>query len=140
MPAGRKKKNVEFLNILRDLTDYDTIGAFADSCGQKQGNMHNYLKGKLVPQKRVLLSCLKNLMAARLSPVCEICIIPNAQSEIPESAGIYVIFDSAGNALYIGKAKNFRTEVWQTLNREVPVSLRMGPKLQKVRPKIRELV
>lgn len=139
MSAGRKPQNVEFLNILYNLMEYDNVSDFAKDCGKAQPNMHNYLKGKVIPQKRVLVSCLKNLEARRLSRVCEISKIPTTQTAIPASPGIYIIFDSAGNALYIGQTNNFRKEVWQTLNRAIPISLRIGPKLQKVKPRIREL-
>jgi len=139
MPSGRKQQNVEFLNLLRSLTNHKTDAEFARACGQTQGNISNYLRGRLVPKKRVLSSCLHNLMASQVYPICEICKIPPSQSEISTSSGIYIIFDSAGNAIYIGKAKNFRTEVWQTLNRSIPVPIRLGPKLRKKKPQIREL-
>lgn len=139
MPAGRKHQNVEFMNLLRNLTNHTTDANFAKACGQTQGNMSNYLRGRLVPKKRVLSSCLHNLMASQVYPVCEICKIPSSQSEIPTHSGIYIIFDSAGNALYVGQAKNFRTEVWQTLSRSIPVPIRLGPKLRKLKPRIREL-
>jgi hypothetical protein len=44
-----------------------------------------------------------------------------------------------GDVIYIGKAKNFRLEVRQTLGRKIPVSVRFGPDLTKSRPKIRTI-
>ena len=142
MPNRRENQNVEFLKLLRDLTDYKTNTKFAEACGKQQSNMHNYLSGKTIPQKKVLLSCLQKLMAPRFipTPVYEICKIPEKRAEIPELPGVYIICDSGGNALYVGKAKNFRTEVWQTLDRPVPVPIRLGPNLHKKdKPKIRQL-
>ena len=51
-----------------------------------------------------------------------------------------MLYDSAGNVLYIGQAKSFRAEVWQTLKeREIPVGMRFGPRMMRVRPTIWEL-
>jgi transcriptional regulator with XRE-family HTH domain len=142
MPGGRRQTNVEFLNLLYELSGYNTISEFAEACGQAQSNMANYLNGKVIPRKRALLGCLHNLVATKSKPieVCEIYKVPEKQVGIPELSGIYVLYDSAGNAVYIGKAKNFRNEVWQTLNRNVPTSVRLGPNIHKKdRPKIRQL-
>ena len=65
-------------------------------------------------------------------------ILDNA-SDLPTFGGLYVLYDSAGNVLYIGKAKNFRQEVWQTLNRKIPIGVRLGPSMRKSRPKILDL-
>lgn len=143
MPPKIKNPHVEFLKMLRDVTGYKNNAAFARDCGKQQANMHNYLNGKIVPQKKVLLSCLNELFARRFRPVpiCEICKVPDKQTEIPELSGIYIIYDSAGHALYIGKADNFRREVWQTLEkRTIPTPIRLGPNIHKKdKPKIRQL-
>ncbi len=139
MPRIRMRPNVEFLHKLKELLGYKTNAAFAEACGQTPGNMSNYLSGKLNPQLRVLSSCLHNSTFIKISPIYEICEIPDTKSEIPINSGIYIIYDSAGNTLYIGKAKNFRNEVWQTLNRAVPVPIRIGPRLNKYNPTIRDM-
>ena len=59
--------------------------------------------------------------------------------DVPTDAGIYVIYDSAGSVLYVGKATNLRAEVRQTLRRQIPVGVRLGPHLRKTRPLIRDL-
>lgn len=139
MPGKRMHPNVEFLHNLKALLGYKTNAAFAEACGQTQGNMSNYLSGKLTPQKRVLSNCLYNSTFIKINPIKEICEIPDNQSQIPTHSGIYIIYDSAGNALYIGKASNFRTEVWQTLKRSIPVSIRIGPSLRKYKPTIHDM-
>ncbi|MBI2917628.1 MAG: hypothetical protein HYY01_06495 [Chloroflexi bacterium] len=137
--------NVQFLKVLRDLAGYKskTMSDFAHDCGQELPNMSDYLRGKKVPQKKALLGCLQSLTRRRfgytVQAVCEICPIPDSNSRIPDCAGIYLIYDSAGNALYIGQAQNFRVEVSQTLGRRVPVPIRVGPALAKDKPKIRDL-
>ena len=60
--------------------------------------------------------------------------IPENLNELPETSGLYILYDSAGNVLYIGKATNFRAEVKQSLGRRLPVALRFGPELKKKRP------
>jgi len=142
MAAGRKHKNVEFLNLLKELLGYSTNSEFAKACDQHIPNMSNWLNGKAIPGKRVLSNCLHSLIITKSkpSPLCEICKIPEKRAEIPEDSGVYILYDSGGNAIYIGKAANFRTEVWQTLERQVPASIRLGPNLHKKdRPQIRQL-
>lgn len=71
--------------------------------------------------------------------LCEVAGIPANLKALPITGGVYVLYDSAGNVLYVGKAKNFRREVAQTLNREVPVGMRFGPDMRKVNPALRDL-
>ena len=47
--------------------------------------------------------------------------------------------EGEANVLYVGKASNFRNEVWQTLARPIPVGMRFGPKMNRKRPQIWEL-
>jgi hypothetical protein len=137
--AGRKAKNVEFINCLKDLTGYTALGPFATVCGRRQSNMSKYLSGNLVPGKRVLKACLDRLFGSQVKALMEIVPVPKKKMDLPVRSGIYVIYDSAGNVLYIGKAKSFRAEVWQTLSRKIPVPVRFGPSLKKKHPKIKTL-
>jgi len=137
--AGRRPTNVEFIGLLKDLTGHDAVRSFADACGRRQANIGKYLSGRLVPGKKVLASCLEHIFGSQVQALLEIQRIPSKKSELPQESGIYVIYDSAGDVLYIGKAKSFRAEVWQTLNRKIPVAIRFGPTLKKRQPKIRTL-
>jgi len=139
MMAGRNAKNVEFLGLLKDLTGHDGLTAFSNACGRQKSNMSRYLSGGLVPGNAVLKSCLDHIFGSQVVPLCEIHVIPKKKADLPEDSGIYVIYGSAGNVLYIGKAKSFRLEVWQTLDRSIPVPIRFGPSLKKKRPRIRTL-
>ena len=143
MPGRRQHPNVEFLNTLRDLTGpYSSISEFARACGKQVPNMSDYLRGVKTPEKRVLRSCLENVAVRRFGPfpICEICRIPEKRAEIPDSSGVYIIYDSGGNALYIGRASSFRVEVSQTLDRPVPTPIRLGPNVSKKdSPKMRKL-
>ena len=65
--------------------------------------------------------------------------IPDNASDLPTFGGLYVIYDSGGNVLYIGKAKNLRREVWQTLDREIPTGIRLSPNMRNWTPTIWEL-
>lgn len=52
---------------------------------------------------------------------------------------MYILYDSAANVLYIGKARSFRAEVWQTLSRNIPVGMRFGPDMRSNPVVFREL-
>jgi hypothetical protein len=139
---GRQPKNVEFLQTLQDLTKLNQVD-FAKACGKKASNMNRYLSGRFKPGKKVLESCFKHL-SEHLSewtvrPLMEIESIPKTANGLPETSGVYILYDSAGSILYVGKATKFRTEVWQTLGRQIPVALRFGPTLGKVNPRLRQV-
>ena len=102
--------------------------------------MSRYLSGASIPGKRVLKSAIEHLYEWNIHPVKEVQPVPKNLNTLPTDAGIYVFYDSGGNVIYIGKATNFRTEVRQTLGRKIPVGIRVGPKLNKQRPKMRDLV
>lgn len=132
-------KNVEFLNTLKELSGHTTVSSFAKACGKQTSNMSNYLSGKLTPQAQFLRSCLTYLNEWAVIPKFEIEQIPSNLNLLPMDAGVYVIYDSGVQVLYIGKAASFRAEVRQTLGRNIPVGLRIGPSLKKKNPKIRDL-
>ena len=70
----------------------------------------------------------------------EVVPIPSRQGDLPTSGGVYILYDSAANVLYIGQAKSFRAEVWQTLNnRNIPVGMRFGPRMTKSNPIVKKL-
>lgn len=86
----------------------------------------------------VLGSAISNLFKSGIQPLEEVVSIPE-QGKLPESGGVYILYDSAANVLYIGKAKSFRNEVRQTLDRSIPVGMRFGPDMKKSEPTIKEL-
>ena len=141
--SGRKQTNVEFIVKLRDLLEITTMREFARKCGKNESNISDYLNGKRVPGNRVLRNCLDNIAQSELGWPIE------AEREIrqlaggpamPTSGGVYILYDSGGNVLYIGKATNLRSEVKVALGRAVPVGLRLGADLsKKVHPKLEEL-
>ena len=115
---------------------------FAQKCGKMESNMSDYLNGKKVPGDRVRRSCLKNIARSEFGWPIE------AEREIqqlgdglamPSCGGIYILYDSGGNVLYIGKATNLRNEVRVALGNPVPVGLRFGADLSKKKPKLRDL-
>jgi excinuclease UvrABC nuclease subunit len=100
--------------------------------------MSNYLSGRNTPGIRVLGSSIRHLFEWDVRPNKEIQKIEDLNT-VSIEAGIYVIYDSGGQVLYLGKATNLRNELKQTLNRKIPSGLRLGPKLNKQRPKLKEL-
>jgi transcriptional regulator with XRE-family HTH domain len=137
MARGRQSTEVEFLRTLRRLMGLNQA-EFAKACGKRQSNMSAYLSGQSQPGKKVLASCVRHLFEWAVQPIREIEPIPRL-NDLPKTAGLYILYDSAGAILYVGKAKNFRAEVRQTLGRRLPEPLRFGPKLSKRRPFLRDV-
>ena len=139
MAENRQQISVEFLNKLKALFGVGTQAEFARRCGQQPPNMNAYLNGSRVPGDRVLVKCISSMFEWQVNPLKEIIVIPNNLSSLPDSGGVYILYDSAGNVLYIGKANKFRQEVRQTLNRPIPVGMRLGPRMNKIKPRIKDL-
>lgn len=87
----------------------------------------------------VLGSAISNLFNQEIEPLGEVVSIPRPLGKLPPPGGVYVLYDSAANVLYIGKAKSFRTEIPQTLNRNIPVGMRFGPDMKRSGPTIEKL-
>lgn len=87
----------------------------------------------------VLSSAISNLFGREIQPLEEVVSIPEERGELPPPGGVYILYDSAANVLYIGQATSFRSEVWQTLRRHIPVEMRFGPRMRTSRPTFREL-
>jgi hypothetical protein len=128
-----------FLNMLKEISGHATLREFARACGKQEGNMSRRLNGRATTGKKFLRTCMENLFGWQISPLREIEPVPTKSSGLPTTGGIYVIYDSAGHVLYVGKATNFRSEVMQTLRRTIPVGIRMGRQFKSVHPKIRDL-
>lgn len=88
---------------------------------------------------RVLDSAAAGLFGEEIKAYREVEEIGELQRDLPTFGGVYILYDSAGNVLYIGKAKSFRVEVWAALGRQIPVGMRFGPDMKKVRPTIWDL-
>jgi len=131
MAQGRKPKNVEFLNTLSDVFGYGNVSSFARACGKKTSNMSRYLRGSLHPGNSVLKTSVTHLGEWPVEAHGELQRIPSNLNELTTDPGLYVLFDSAANVLYLGKATSLRAEVRQTLGRAVPVSIRFAPNLNK---------
>ncbi|MBA2587355.1 MAG: hypothetical protein H0U98_01895 [Alphaproteobacteria bacterium] len=134
----RHSKNHEFLSTLYEPSGAPNYSQFAKQCGKHPAQIHDRLKNGNVVTAKFLLSCLQHLFGWSVSPRMEIAAFPEIR-DIPNSSGVYVIYDSGGNVLYVGKATDFRAEIRQACNRKIPVGIRLGPKLKKVNPKINDL-
>jgi len=119
----------EFLRTLQDVTGLSTL-ELAKACGKKQTNFLQYLNGTKAPGKRAVESAIKHLAEWRLTPCYEVELLPKLTS-VSEEGGIYALFDSAGNALYVGQATNLRAEIRQTLGRRANFPVRRGPNVSK---------
>ena len=106
MAKSRMPINVEFLK-LKAISGVEQINRFAERCG----NMTGYLGGTRNPGDGVLRDCVQHAFEWEVKPLQEVQEIPERQGDLSDSAGVYILYDSAGNVLYVGKASNFRNEV-----------------------------
>ena len=139
MPPGKKRLNVDFLKKLQELSGITRNRDFAKECGKNPANITNYLNGNTFPVDRVLKDCVRNIFGWEIEIICEIEKIPEKLGKLPITGGVYVLYDSAANVIYIGKAKNFQAEIRQTLNKSTSVGMRLGSKLDNQRPRYRDL-
>lgn len=106
---GRRTKYQEFLHTLRDVTGTN-VGQLAKLIGKKQSNVSAYLSGGKLVNKGAMQSALRHL--SEWSVIEDVTMLPIAQrNTVCPHPGIYFIYDSAGNCVYIGQASNLRTEV-----------------------------
>jgi hypothetical protein len=138
--SGRNPKYQEFLQTLSDVTGL-TGAAFARACGKAPTNMSSYLRGSKRVTQNTARSAIANLRDVwRVTPVLEVEPIPRPLTGLTTQPGIYVLYGSSGDVLYVGQATNLRTEVAQTLNRRVNFTLRRGPRISvKAHPRYREV-
>ena len=139
MPSGRLATNIEFLRKLKALRGFKTDSSFAHAIGKKRANVSKYLSGKMVPGDKVLLTSVESMFDWSVRPLSEVLDIPKKLGDLPKVPGIYVLYSSDGDVLYLGQAANLQSEIRQTLKRQIPVGVRFGPSLKKVRPKISDL-
>ena len=114
--------------------------AFAKRIGKQTSNVSDYRAGKKKPKHKVLLSSVRHAFESEINPVVEMGKVAEHASKLPDGPGIYALYDSAGNALYVGQATNLKREVTQTLQRNVNFTIRLGPNLsKKAKPKYKDL-
>jgi len=106
---GRKTKNQEFLLTLKRVTDSNNrrLGKLT---GKKEANVSAYLGGAKPVGDSVLRSAMKHLSEWGVAE--DQTMLPvEKKGNIGAHPGIYLIYDSAGNCVYIGQASNLKTEV-----------------------------
>ena len=139
---------MNFLNKLKQILRVKDVAEFSELCGKNasKSKMRGYLDGSRKPDAGILEDCLLNAtvsrvfhnpsrnkrigrkaerlrdtafeQAIRLSE-WEIRSLPDSLSSLPKSAGVYILYDSAPNVIYVGQAMNFAAEVRQTLKRKI---------------------
>lgn len=136
---GRLPKYREFLHTLQDVLETNAAG-LARSLGKQYTNLTQYLSGSKKVGPKTLRSGLMRLGEWDVKAILEVAPLPNPISSITREPGIYALYDSAGNLLYVGQAINLRQEVAQTLSRAVNFPIRRSPRLgEKAYPTYREL-
>jgi hypothetical protein len=99
----------------------------------KQQNISAYRGGQRIGCAALLKAC-ENFYGWPIQTLSEVGKFKGDSNDIahlPTCGGIYIFYDSAGNIVYLGKAKNFRAEVRQTYRRASTFSTRLGPRLKK---------
>ena len=129
---GRRSKYREFLHTLEGITGLKRA-AFARALGKKYTNLSQYLSGSKKVGPRTLKSAVYHLGEWGVTPLMEVEPKPSSLSDIPQTPGIYALYDSSASLLYVGQATHLRTEITQTLNRETNFPVRTGPQLAKKR-------
>ena len=138
--AGRKPKYQEFLQTLSEVTDLSGED-FATACGKQITNMSSYLNGsKTVSQETARSAVMHMRDSWPVETILEVQPIPKPLTVLPTRPGIYALYSSSGEVLYIGQAKNLQAEVAQTLNRKVNFAVRRGPRIsEKAHPQFKEI-
>jgi len=108
-----------------------TTAQFAKRAKVQQPNISAYTSGASSIGPKALLRACENYFSWPVMPLMEIAPFTGAFATLPTVGGIYVLYDSAGNVVYFGKATNFRAEVAQTWKRTSSFPTRFGPDLKK---------
>lgn len=135
---GRRPKHREFLHTLKDVVGLDRA-AFARAIGKKYTNVSQYLSGTKKVGPRTLKSAVYHLGEWNVKPLYELDPKP-LLAEIPQTPGIYALYDSSASIVYVGQATRLRAEMNQTLNRRTNFPVRAGPTLtRKHHPKYKDI-
>ena len=136
---GRLPKYREFLHTLSEILELEGA-AFAKAIGKEHSNVSQYLSGSKKVGPRTLKSAMDHLGAWKVKAVLEVQRKPDNLAKIPQSPGIYALYDSSASILYVGQATRLRAEITQTLNRETNFPVRSGPRLTtKHHPKYKDI-
>jgi len=134
---NKKSKYIEFLKILQEALGNPADGKFATILGKSPHNMSAYLSGGKIPGKRAIEFAIRHLAEWPIKEIWRFRKLnPKDRSNLqmlPQYPGVYIFYDSAGCPLYIGKAKNLRTEVAQRLgNKRTRWQLRFESKAKRI--------
>ncbi len=127
------------MHTLRDVIELEGA-AFARAIGKKYTNVSQYLSGSKDVGPRTLRSAVYHLGEWEVTPILEVAARPSTLSALPQTPGIYALYDSSASILYVGQATRLRAEITQTLNRATNFPVRSGPKLaKKAHPKYKDI-
>jgi hypothetical protein len=136
---GRKPKYREFLITLQEVTGTDNK-TLASRIGKRASNVSAYLSGKKKVSKRAIESAMSHFADSWNVMPDKMMMPADQRNTLTTQPGIYFVYDSAGNCVYLGKAANLKTEVCQRLRTK---TLRHGiwrdAKLKRKRYKIEEV-
>lgn len=88
----------------------------------------------------MLLPSLRHAFEWEVTTIVELRPLDEHLPNLSKDPGIYALYDSVGNLIYLGQAKNLKQEVTQTLHRKVNFAIRRGPNLSiKAKPKYKDV-
>ncbi len=103
--------------------------------------MSSYLNGSKKVSRGTARSAVAHLRDSwPIEKVLEVEPIPKPLTGLTTRPGVYALYGSSGDVLYVGQASNLRSEVSQTLNRKVNFALQRGPSIsKKAHPKFKDI-
>jgi hypothetical protein len=126
------------LHTLKEVVELDG-GEFAKAIGKKYTNVSQYLSGSKKVGPRTLKTGVYHLGEWIVKPLFEVEPRPNL-TDIPQTPGIYALYDSSASIVYVGQATRLRAEISQALNRKANFPVRAGPYLaKKHRPRYKDI-
>jgi len=127
----RRHRQVEFIELLSEILDLKG-GEFARKIGKQQPNVVGYLAGTPIPGKKALHSALRHAFEWEVTPLVEVRSVEEHANQLPQTPGVYCLYDSSGSVIYVGQAAKLKTEVSLALQRPMNFPVRLGsPKLSK---------
>jgi hypothetical protein len=137
--SGRLPKYREFLRTLSEVLDLEGA-VFAKALGKKPTNVSQYLSGTKKVGIATVRRGVTHLAEWNVTPLLEVEPKPPSLAHISTAPGIYALYDSSASVVYLGQAKNLRSEIRQTLNRKANFPVRVGPHISRKRkPRYRDI-
>ncbi|WP_020183298.1 hypothetical protein [Methylotenera sp. 1P/1] len=129
-------KRNEVLNYLIQTYYKSDVSLASDITGCSVTQINDWLTGEIQPRKDTIDYFIHCVFTPEFKVIIEYGLFnqdKNVLTQIKDllkghekSAGIYAFYDSAANLIYLGKASNLLTEIYDAIRREVHVAFPKG--------------